>query len=486
MQKIKNLLKLTYKQRIILGSCSFIICVALIIFFRIISPVLGPEAWIVTFSYFLLIPFIFDKKEASVSGFLLGLVTIITIPLNRPTIAQILSAPMNYDFLLYVIAMITFIITTSLIGFFLGNFRELMIAEEMLIKTLETERTQVLSIFNSIKELIMITHIQTNEVLFVNKALMDLLGPDSIGRKCYEILEGKEIPCKVCPLKKLLKNRTAKVTWEYYNQLLDRYFIRFDRLIIWPDGREVLFTSAVDITERKRIEKEKLELAERREMFISTTSHELRTPLTIIKGYHDLLEQRWNELSEDKINLMLYYIGKSVTRLERLVDNVSDITILNLGLFHIVPEKFDIHEFLMEILVSFQMISDLIIEIDFNTDTPIYVNADPEGLEHVITNIVDNALKQTPKDNKRIIVSTKLSESELIIRITDNGIGIEKEVIDKIFEQFTSISTEYSTRRTGIGLYISREIINAHGGKIYAESKGKGYGSTFTVKIPLY
>ncbi len=125
------------------------------------------------------------------------------------------------------------------------------------------EKNQLLSIFNSINEIIYVTDIDSHEVLFVNKYFEDLLGKNPVGKKCYEIFQNLNHPCDFCTNDKILENPEKPYRWEYHNPKLDRDFIITDKLIMWPDGRKVRFELAIDVTEYKKTQKNLKENEER-------------------------------------------------------------------------------------------------------------------------------------------------------------------------------------------------------------------------------
>lgn len=114
---------------------------------------------------------------------------------------------------------------------------------------------QLISIFNSIKEIIYVSDIDNHEILFVNKYFEDLLGENPVGKKCYEIFQDLKNPCNFCTNEKLLENPDDPYRWEYYNPKLDRELFVTDKLIKWPDGRDVRFEMAIDVTDFKKIQK---------------------------------------------------------------------------------------------------------------------------------------------------------------------------------------------------------------------------------------
>lgn len=119
---------------------------------------------------------------------------------------------------------------------------------------LRVEHERLISIFDSIGEAIYVSDIHTHEVLYANRELKEMLGFDPIGQKCYHALQHFEMPCSFCSTPILEQLRGRPYRWEYHNPVLDRDFVLFDRLIRWPDGRQVRFEMAIDITERKRVE----------------------------------------------------------------------------------------------------------------------------------------------------------------------------------------------------------------------------------------
>lgn len=116
-------------------------------------------------------------------------------------------------------------------------------------------------------------------------------------------------------------------------------------------------------------------------------------------------------------------------------------------------------------------------------DSAVIIDGDPHRLQQVLDNIIGNTIKQTDKDHRRIRITTRMSPSDINIEVSDNGAGIEPENLKVIFDQFVSIPTEFSATGTGIGLYLCRKTLEAHGGRISANSKGPGLGATFIIEL---
>ncbi|MHA2203094.1 MAG: PAS domain-containing sensor histidine kinase [Candidatus Hodarchaeales archaeon] len=240
-----------------------------------------------------------------------------------------------------------------------------------------------------------------------------------------------------------------------------------------------------DISEQKQAELLKKELEKRRENFIWMTSHELRTPLTVISGYFEMVEREVSTMDLERRAKIFSIISRNLTRFEDLIDRVSSIIQIEQELFEIEFAEFDLCEFLNNVLDSYQQtLGDQIVYNGCQKDALLIINGDKDRLLQVLENIIGNAIKQTHPRFRAIFVNLEVFSSEIQIIISDNGAGIAPENLEKIFEQFTSINTEYSVTGTGLGLFISRRILEAHNGSIVALSEGTGKGSSFIITLP--
>lgn len=256
------------------------------------------------------------------------------------------------------------------------------------------------------------------------------------------------------------------------------------------DGTALRITgTTLDITDQKTAEFLKEELEKRRENFIWMTSHELRTPLTVISGYIELLERDIQEIDLKRQEKILSVIRKNLKRFESLIDSVSTIIQLDQDLFEIDLTEFEAYDFLDPIIDSYKHILGDQIQFNYiSTENPKIINGDRNRLQQVMENIIGNAIKQTSPNHREIIVTLKDLPKTIQIEVSDNGAGIAEENLEKIFEQFISINTDYSVTGTGLGLFISRRIIEAHGGSIIAQSEGVSHGTTFLItlqKVPF-
>ncbi|MHA2247010.1 MAG: PAS domain-containing sensor histidine kinase, partial [Candidatus Hodarchaeales archaeon] len=244
-------------------------------------------------------------------------------------------------------------------------------------------------------------------------------------------------------------------------------------------------SSGEDITERIKAEKIRNELEERRENFIYMTTHELRTPLTVIGGYCDFLIEHDENIDHFRRDKIYTTIKSNVNRLERLTRDVSHIVQLERGGFQVEKRETDVCLLLKSTLEPYNYL--LGNQFSFQgcpEEESITIQADSDRLQQVMENIISNAIKHTPKDKREIVVTMDSSPNNIQIHVTDNGAGIAPEHLETIFEQFITIPTDYTAMGTGIGLYLAREIIEAHNGTITAQSPGKNRGSTFIIELP--
>ncbi|MHA2173634.1 MAG: PAS domain-containing sensor histidine kinase [Candidatus Hodarchaeales archaeon] len=242
---------------------------------------------------------------------------------------------------------------------------------------------------------------------------------------------------------------------------------------------------AKDITQLRDVEIKKLEFDKSREDFIAIASHELRTPLTIIRGYTDFLERNIQTLEAELIIPFLQTMVKNINRLENLINNVSSIGSIDRAGFKVIFQKFTINPLLIESLKPIE----ILLGNQLTTSIPkakIIVKGDPDKIQNVIYNLIENSVKHTLKENREIRVSVITSKDKVRILVRDNGDGVAHENLEKIFGQYGSIPTENCTKGTGIGLYISKKVIEAHNGTLTTESPGIGMSAIFKVELPLF
>jgi signal transduction histidine kinase len=236
--------------------------------------------------------------------------------------------------------------------------------------------------------------------------------------------------------------------------------------------------------------KELKELDRLKNAFLANMSHELRTPLNSILGFTDVMLEELDGPLTEYMNNDLRLIQKNGQHLLHLINDVLDMAKIESGRMNLHPETFNIYGVLEEVcsitssLASEKNVS-LFIEEDSERDIEIY--ADDTRIRQVMINLVNNAIKFTEKG--KIAISLKqLDSARILIAVKDTGTGIPPDKLEMIFQEFTQVDTS-TTRKvggTGLGLPISRRLVEMHGGRLWAESSGvEGEGSTFCVELPM-
>jgi PAS domain S-box-containing protein len=259
----------------------------------------------------------------------------------------------------------------------------------------------------------------------------------------------------------------------------------------------VIYAVALDITERKRAEsleraKEAAELASRsKDRFLAVLSHELRTPLTpVLMAVSALVD---DDTLDPAIRPTLEMIFRNVAMEARLIDDLLDLTRIGRGGLRLERRPIDAHESARQAAQIYGGVLgddglELILDLAAHKH---HVLADPARLQQVVWNLIQNAVKFTPAGGTIRVRSRDAEVSgngdpRLIIEVSDTGIGIEPQVLPRIFEAFEQgeDALRHRSAGLGLGLAISRSLAQAHGGKLTAASPGKGQGSTFTLELP--
>lgn len=218
--------------------------------------------------------------------------------------------------------------------------------------------------------------------------------------------------------------------------------------------------------------------------FIAIASHELRTPLGVILGYASFLkEEAQGEASEHAAAVL-----NSALRMRQIIEDMTNLRFLKVEGAEPDFEVLPIAELMMSALNDVQSMSNASgYRLHYIVPTPdVKVRADRLKLIMALTNLLNNAMKYSPK-NGFIELTYRLQPSEIWVIVKDQGIGIEKEKLEHIFEEFYQVE-DHMTRRhggMGLGLSIAKAIVDAHHGRIWAESPGLGQGATFYISLPL-
>ena len=248
---------------------------------------------------------------------------------------------------------------------------------------------------------------------------------------------------------------------------------------------------ALRLTEELQKRAEELrELDRLKSAFLANMSHELRTPLNSILGFTDVMLEGLDGELTDYMNNDLRLIQKNGQHLLHLINDVLDMAKIESGRMNLHPEKFVLHELLDEVIsITSTLASEknTALFIEETSDKELEIFADNTRIRQVIINLVNNAIKFTTNGKIRINV-TQSDGATAMITVKDTGLGIPPSHLESIFEEFSQVDTS-TTRKvggTGLGLPISRHLIEMHGGRLWAESTGvEGEGSTFFVELPI-
>jgi PAS domain S-box-containing protein len=239
-------------------------------------------------------------------------------------------------------------------------------------------------------------------------------------------------------------------------------------------GTLVGITCAIlDVTERRALERLQQE-------FISLVSHELRNPLASIKGYAQLLQRR-SEYSERAMQSIV----EQSDHLDRLISDLLDSSRVEAGRLALRRRRGSLTDVLASSVERIQAQTDRhAVRLELS-DEPFVGVWDTQRLEQVFTNLLTNAVKYSP-DGGEIVVRLERQGDEAHVMIQDQGVGIEADQLPHVFDRFYRVTaTAPTTPGLGIGLYIARELVQSHGGQLWAESAGLGRGTTFHLTLPL-
>jgi signal transduction histidine kinase len=216
--------------------------------------------------------------------------------------------------------------------------------------------------------------------------------------------------------------------------------------------------------------------------FINIAAHELRTPIQPILSLTEVLRSK---IKDTEQLAMLDAAIRNAKRLRRLTEDILDITKIEGKTLQLEKEQFNLYEVILNVVQDYrnQQIENRTLDIKVLYNEPnkeIVVNADKSRIAQVISNLLSNAIKFTKQGTVLITVEKKKDHKEVIVSMKDTGSGLDPEILPRLFSKFAS----KSFKGTGLGLFISRSIIEAHGGKIWAENNADGKGATFYFTLP--
>ena len=244
-----------------------------------------------------------------------------------------------------------------------------------------------------------------------------------------------------------------------------------------------------DDDQKSEISEMKKQETFRRE-FIGNLAHELKTPLFTSESY--ILTLLDGAIDDDEVNKKYLKIaGKAINRLNLIVKDLDLITKIESGESEIQRTDFDIINLAQNVLEMLEITAskkNIKLMLEFNDKLPLRVNADNEKIQQVLTNLIENSIKYGKENGTTELVIQELTENKIIVRVTDNGLGIEEKHFNRLFERFYRVDQSGSRKGggSGLGLAIVKHIMDAHDEKIYIESEfGVGSEFSFTLEKSL-
>lgn len=244
--------------------------------------------------------------------------------------------------------------------------------------------------------------------------------------------------------------------------------------------------NVLDITHRKLLE-EKIKLeSDRKDEFLAMLAHELRNPLAPIASSAELLKRLRPD--DEQVLKTSGIIGRQVSHMSNLINDLLDVSRVTRGSIELERKPVEIHKVIADAVEQVNPIMlmkkhDLVVNV---TPVPSQVLGDNKRLVQILSNLLNNAAKYTPNGG-RIVLNTIRQETDLLIEIADNGMGMSPSLVSQAFDLFVQaeLSSDRSSGGLGIGLTVVKSLVELHGGKVWAESDGINLGSKFSFSIPL-
>jgi len=375
----------------------------------------------------------------------------------------------------------------------LASRASLAIHNARLYRAVQQSRDQLDIILQGVADGI-IVYDKDSHIIYANEAAARMTGSASVqamletpptgivGR--YELIDEQRQPfshSRLTHARVLAGERDAQTIIGYKNTATgqpERWSLVKSSPVFGERGEVTMVVTIVhDITERILAE-------QRKDEFISMTSHELKTPVTSLKGFTNVLQRRLAKQGDEQGLHYLNRIDAQLNKLTKLISDLLDISRMQTGKLALQIEAFDLDTLIHETVENVQaatMTHHLLIE----GRTSAQVLGDKDRLGQVFINLLTNAVKYSPQANK-VLVRLSRDQGQAIVSVQDFGVGIDQAHHQKIFERFYQVTDPKETTYPGlgIGLYISREIVERHHGSLEVESR-KGEGATFSVALPL-
>lgn len=338
---------------------------------------------------------------------------------------------------------------------------------------------------------------EKEQCVFMNPAAEQLTGYSldevrSSNRTFHELIhhsrtDGSAYPVSECPIFNAIPSHAQTKGEEVFIHKDGHFFdVAFAASPIHDANGDAVGTviELRDITQRKRIEQALRDADQRKDEFIATLAHELRNPLAPISNLLALMKQFEND--PKMIRNARDTIERQLNKMVRLVDDLLDVSRITRNMIELKLEPIDLKSAISDALEMCRpMVEPLghVVSVELPTE-PVFLNADAARISQVLGNLINNACKFTPREG-HINISAERVNGEVHIKVKDDGVGIPREQIGKVFEMFAQVESGADTfGGLGIGLALAKQLTEMHGGTIEARSDGESRGSEFTVRLP--
>lgn len=315
-------------------------------------------------------------------------------------------------------------------------------------------------------------------------------------QNCYDTLHfttgNAEDRCgKFCPLRLGLLSTENSEAYTVEAQMItkdgQKRFVELNYSVILSPAREILggIIGVRDITARKEAE-------ELQNTFLSVISHELQTPIAIIKGYAGLFADETTPLKPEQLREKMQIVYEESERLSKMVEDLLYASRVQAGGLQLEREPIELGRLLERVVQKMKSTSkNHHLQLELVDELPLVV-ADYDKIQEVVVNLIENAIKYSPHGGP-ITVEARPTSSEVVVSVTDRGIGVPESDRNHIFERFSRLDSRYVRERkgAGLGLYICKAIVEAHGGRIWVEpaalepgQSGEAKGSRFNFSLP--
>lgn len=251
-----------------------------------------------------------------------------------------------------------------------------------------------------------------------------------------------------------------------------------------------LYKELARLNEELGVANEKLKSLDKlKTEFLSLASHQLRSPLTAIKGYTSmLLEGSFGEVNTNQKEA-IDRVFQSVQHLTKVVEDLLNVSKIEQGGMKYEMAPFDLAKNVKEIADDLSITAknkNLVLSYESDSSDSYIVNGDMEKIRQVILNLIDNSIKYTKEGWIKVKVSKNLTNKTIRTSVSDSGMGMTDEIKNSLFQKFSrGEGGKVNTGGSGLGLYLAKQIVEAHNGKVWVESEGPGKGSNFIVELPI-